>query len=406
MSSSDLPPVAASAPASRLVSRRPLIDRHGRVAGWDLRLSHWALDRIAREAAPRALRDTCWFALSQAAHAVVNAGQTAVVLPAAWTEAKALAQLPPSIIVRVARETEVLLPLLHAQAKTVAVPPALRVAASESGNYALLDGIDELRRHAGDSNASRIIAVNLESFDHMVAALRLGARYCCGSLDRSATPPPGRALPPQALIAAGILSALTRGRAPREVAELLKRDVALSFRLLRIVNSPAFGLRRTVDSLQDAVILVGARELHRWLCVLLLSADAGNVLAPALHEAALTRGRFFELAALARDKSQTEPADALFTTGAFSLLDVLLGVPLHATLVHVPLSEPARAALVSQRGPWAAYLRAALALERDSGAALSDAARELALAPDVLAELWHEATQWAAGFAAGLRTPD
>lgn len=395
----DTPADIHATATSRLIARQPLIDRHGRVAGWDLRLSSLAIERLRKRGAPQALSEACNFALTQMAQSVLATGQIAFMAAQAGSEQ--LVDAPVGAVIRISVEQTPLLAALRARATPLALPTGLP---TEGDDYRVLDGIEEVRAAIHEAGP-RVVAVNIKSFDDMVGALRLGARYCCGSLEPGSHRPQGRDLPPQALIAANLLSALTRGRAPREIAALFKGDVALSFRLLSIVNTPAFGLSRPVDSLLDAVTLMGARELHRWLCVLLLSADTGNMLAPALHEAALTRGRFFELVARARGETPAEPADALFMTGAFSLLDILLDMPLNVALEHLPLPEPAQQALLSQRGPWAAYLRAARALERNDDAEQESAAGLLELPAETLTLLWFDAAQWAAAFAAGLASP-
>src|SRR5258706_4770132 len=71
---------------ARLITRRPLIDRRGRVAGWDLRLSSLAQGRLRRPGAPRVLHEAYWLAPPQAAHAVAENGQVPPIeRPQAWT---------------------------------------------------------------------------------------------------------------------------------------------------------------------------------------------------------------------------------------------------------------------------------------------------------------------------------
>lgn len=85
----------------RLVVRRPLLDRRGAIAGWDLRLSPWAAARLRRTHAQRALQQALDFALVQAAQAVLQSPRSAVLNlpPATLRHTTALAQLPRGTIV-------------------------------------------------------------------------------------------------------------------------------------------------------------------------------------------------------------------------------------------------------------------------------------------------------------------
>src|SRR5262249_44213543 len=88
---------------SWLVARRPLIDRSGGIAGWDLQLSAPAIQRLARPNTPRVLREAYWFALAQAARETADAGRRVLLgLPGdAVAHATFLDQLPTRTILRV-----------------------------------------------------------------------------------------------------------------------------------------------------------------------------------------------------------------------------------------------------------------------------------------------------------------
>ncbi|MFZ5541330.1 MAG: EAL and HDOD domain-containing protein, partial [Pseudomonadota bacterium] len=239
------------------------------------------------------------------------------------------------------------------------------------------------------------IVTHLRSFEDVAAALNQGADYACGAYAQAAAQRTGQASV-QTLTIASILSALAAGRPPREIAELFKADVTLSYRLMRILGSAAYGLGRSIGSLQEAVMMLGTRELYRWLAVLLLTSAGGVPLARALHETALVRGRLLELIAIARGR--TDPPEALFVTGAFSLLDLLLNVPLESALALMPLL-PAQTidALIAESGPWRPYLDLALALEAGDDARQQAACAKLELNRDKAAALYAEAGDWAAG---------
>ncbi len=168
---------------------------------------------------------------------------------------------------------------------------------------------------------------------------------------------------------------LVRGNADiREIESALKLDVALSAKLLRYINSAGFGLTVKIQSFRHAVTMLGYEKLNKWLSLLLVTSSK-DAAAPALMQAAIARGRFMELTAQGRaDKAEL---DNYFITGAFSLLDVLLGVLMETALADMHLPETISAALVSGEGPYASSLALALAGERADHSRYAAQAAEL-----------------------------
>jgi EAL and modified HD-GYP domain-containing signal transduction protein len=252
--------------------------------------------------------------------------------------------------------------------------------------------------------AERWIVTNLRNYEDVGDAVRKGAEFCCGNFVVAARRPESRNVAPLAVNAANILSVIISGRSTREIADQFKADTALSHRLLQATRSAAFALNRPLDSIQEAVMMLGARELYRWLSVLLMSADTRSAIATALHETALTRGRLLELLAQAADRN--DPAEQLFVTGTFSLLDLLLNVPLEVALALTPLPTPATEALIGETGRWWPYLAIALAIERDEPVQLEVNCAALKLDLNKAIELSREARDWAAETVKSLRTPE
>lgn len=392
----------ADAPPWRLVARCPLINRTGRIAGWNLQLTTAAAERSDRHDAPKVLRQAYWYALAQAADAVLQTQRLALLAPPglALADAQFLRQLPAGCVLRLADPVTAALSADSVAALQVLQARGVKVAAA--GGYAPLDYLllDRGNMAAATNHPHQRIALGLSSFEEVTAAVRSGVDLCGGSFLRAGLARRRSSLPTHTARAAQLLSAVAARESPRDIAELFKGDVALSFRLLRLVNSAAFRRGESVSSLLDAVMRIGARELHRWLCVLLLTADSEATLAPALHETALARGRLMEL--LAQASTRAAPPDALFVTGTFSLLDLLLDVPLEVALALAALPEPAQDALIAERGPWRPYLDIALAIEEGDADRLERACLSLGVATDQAAALAHQAGQWAAGVAADL----
>ena len=147
----------------------------------------------------------------------------------------------------------------------------------------------------------------------------------------------------------------------KEIEAALKRDVALSVKLLRYINSAGFGLAVEIQSFRHAVTMLGYDKLNKWLSLLLVTSSKDPA-APALMQAAIARGRFMELAG--RERVDKRELDNLFIAGAFSLLDILLGVLMETALADMHLPEAINDALISSSGPYAPFLALSRAAEQ------------------------------------------
>ncbi|HMK64374.1 MAG TPA: HDOD domain-containing protein, partial [Thermodesulfobacteriota bacterium] len=129
------------------------------------------------------------------------------------------------------------------------------------------------------------------------------------------------------------------------LAEAIRSDVSVSFRLLSYLNSAWFGLRQSIQSIDQAIMILGWSKLKSWLRALLLVDLAGQEEVP--HELAflsLQRGKFFELLAQKIDYWGFNP-DTLFLLGMFSLMDSILGLPMAKVVELLPLETKIKSAL-------------------------------------------------------------
>ena len=148
----------------------------------------------------------------------------------------------------------------------------------------------------------------------------------------------------------------------RQLEGVLKRDAALSYKLLRYINSAGFGLGAEIQSLRHAVTMLGYSPLYRWLSILLASASTSQH-SPLLMQMAVVRGRLAEL--LGQSFLPRVEAENLFVAGMFSLLDKLLGIPMEEVLDSIQLSESISQALQSREGIYGPFLALAEACEKD-----------------------------------------
>lgn len=171
-------------------------------------------------------------------------------------------------------------------------------------------------------------------------------------------------------------------------------DLALSYKLLRIVNAASMG-GRGITSIPHAVRLVGRETLHRWLAVILVASlgEKGDV-SRELALTAITRARMCELlAANAAGPRQTASA---FIVGLLSLLDVLLEVPMDKILSKLELSTEVRTALLKRGGPLGTPLQLVESYEQAKWDAAKDLAQDTDVDEEALPTLYMDALHWAA----------
>ena len=160
--------------------------------------------------------------------------------------------------------------------------------------------------------------------------------------------------------------------------ETLKRDPTLAFRLLRYINSPAFGLRVEVSSFRHAIMLLGYQKLKRWLALLLATAGQDANLKPVMY-AAVRRGLLME--ELVRNSADETMRGEVFICGVFSLLDKMLGRSFEELLKSLPVPANVYEALARSDGPHRPLLDLVLAIESESIYDIRDTAERLLLGP-------------------------
>ncbi|BBF86501.1 predicted signal transduction protein [Aquitalea magnusonii] len=179
----------------------------------------------------------------------------------------------------------------------------------------------------------------------------------------------------------------------RQVEQILKRDVALSYKLLRYVNSAAAGLNTTISSFSHAVTVLGYKKLYRWLTLLLVTASDDGHAPPALQKTAVTRGRFMELMGEQLGLNHDD-CDNLFIVGMFSLLDVLFDMPMSSILEHLQLPSGIIAALSEHKGQMGKLLQLAKTCEDGQLNGVAELCSQLQLSAQQLNQAHVAALAW------------
>jgi c-di-GMP phosphodiesterase len=128
------------------------------------------------------------------------------------------------------------------------------------------------------------------------------------------------------------------------LAEAIQADVSISFRLLAYLNSAAFGFHRKIESIHQAIAMLGWRKIKNWLRVVLINDMSQKAEASELMAVAVQRGKFLERIARDHDFWGFDP-EILHLLGIFSLLDTMLGLPMEDIVAYLPLDSKLKAAL-------------------------------------------------------------
>lgn len=198
-----------------------------------------------------------------------------------------------------------------------------------------------------------------------------------------------------------LLSRMRKGAELGELAEQIRHDPMISYRILRFANSAAVGATRDITSITDATLIIGRQALYRWLVLLLCVAGPATPGHQALLESALARGRLMEL--LAGPETTPSSRQVLFLTGIFSLLDVMLKVPMDSLLAQMTLPPELRDALLHRSGPCFPLLRLAEACESGDQALLMPLCDTLRIDPVALNQPLAAAGAWARESALGIQ---
>jgi c-di-GMP phosphodiesterase len=250
-------------------------------------------------------------------------------------------------------------------------------------SHCLVDIDDERRGSVPPAPHVRSVSTvqtGVRNSDDLEGAFARGAVAALGwTFDDAAPKASGRAsVPPDLKVVLDLINGVEREEPPAKLEATLKRDPTLGYRLLRYLNSPAFGLTVEINSFSHALMMLGHARLKRWLTLLLASASKDPNAKPLLY-AAVRRGLFME--ELGRTQGDAEMRGEMFICGVFSLLDRLLRQPFAELLAAVPVPERVRLALAGEGGPYAPYLDLVRATENASVLDIRECTERLMLGP-------------------------
>ncbi|EJL80849.1 putative signal transduction protein containing EAL and modified HD-GYP domain containing protein [Herbaspirillum sp. CF444] len=209
----------------------------------------------------------------------------------------------------------------------------------------------------------------------------------------------GKKLSASCVVIMQILALIIKGANNYEIVRFIKQDVALSLMLLRLVNTPLCGFRRHIASLGQALLVLGDRQLKRWLQILLYANPNSNRNAASspLMILAATRGKMCELLSQKIQPRRPNKSDTAFMVGVLSLTDALFNLEIADVIGPLGVSIEIREALLSRAGFYGGLLTLVESVERPellSSAQLNEMLSNFQLSAGEFYNLQKEAFEW------------
>jgi EAL and modified HD-GYP domain-containing signal transduction protein len=238
----------------------------------------------------------------------------------------------------------------------------------------------------------RFLAEKVETHEVFQESVKLGFTYFQGYFFSKPVILAGKDVPAFKLHYLDILRELRKEDLNfRRLEELIKKEMSLTYKLLRYINSAAFALRQKIDSIQRALMLLGEREVRRWLSLLAM-AGMGKDKPEELVIQATIRAKFCEL--LAPKAGVAARAQDFFFLGLFSMIDAILEQPLADALSGMPIAEDVKAALLGEENFCRDLYECVLVYERGEWERLPTLACRIGVNEDETPALYAEAVQW------------
>jgi len=220
-----------------------------------------------------------------------------------------------------------------------------------------LDEHVQLLRRRG---VRQLVAEKIETLEEFEHCKRLGFDLFQGYFLSKPRLVRSRTVPGNRLATLQLLASLQDPDVSLEQLEaMIAQDVTLSYKLLQGVNSSAMGVRKKIESIRQAIAMIGLERLRMMVALIALSGLSNKP--PAIMNTVLLRAKMCEL--LARALNRTD-CGSFYLVGLFSMLDVLLNLPLATVVKELPLGDDVKEALLNQEGAPGEVLRCVVAVER------------------------------------------
>jgi len=179
-----------------------------------------------------------------------------------------------------------------------------------------------------------------------------------------------------------------------ELVNQIEHDVALSFKLLKLINTSSKRTKKKIRSIKQAILLLGLTDLQKWVYILAYRESGrkkGMDVYEELMKSSLCRAKLCELMA---KRIGYRNYSEYFLVGMFSLIDALLEKPMNDILTQLPLSNEIVGTISGAKTELSAILQMTIALEKQDWQTVESLKGELDLSSEDLFEFVQSANKW------------
>ena len=176
------------------------------------------------------------------------------------------------------------------------------------------------------------------------------------------------------------------------IAEIIQRDLGLTYKLMNLANSAFFGAKNRISSVNQALAYIGISEIHLWISLMMLK-ELENPDNAEMIKLSLIRGKFMEL--LATELKQGRKTSEYFLTGMFSFIDVLMNQPMQQVLDTLPFSDDVKKALMGEQNAFGELLTLIIECESANWKEVNDRPLINVIGASRFTELYMQALEWA-----------
>lgn len=178
-----------------------------------------------------------------------------------------------------------------------------------------------------------------------------------------------------------------------KVEVLMKIDVAITYKFFQFINSSYFNFIQSIESIKQAIMLIGRKELRKWLFILSVS-EISNYKSEEYAKTIIMRSRFNEL--IAEDLQDVESSSA-FIVGLFSDLNLMLKEDINQTIDKLPLNKDIKDALIGKSNIYRDILDLTLAYEKVEIKEIVRLSQKIGVETSTLVEKYYLTIEWCNG---------
>ena len=259
----------------------------------------------------------------------------------------------------------------------------------------MLSPIEEIKRLVNMLKGSKIklLAEKIETYDEFEMALSMGFTYFQGYFFSKPEILSSKEIIPSKITLLQIVGEANKKDCNFDKLEkLINRDVSISYKLLRYINSAFFKRACEISTIKHAIVLLGEDEIKRFIS-LVTTAELASDKPDELVRTSIIRARFCELLGL--NSSNGTDVSELFLMGLFSLIDAMLDNTMESIMKNLPLSKNIKQALIEANGGLVDYLKFVSYYETANWDQCSSIIAKIRVDEDKIPEFYQDAVNWA-----------